>query len=150
MKYQSSKQKMQVTALKNNCSLFSRLFISCQTRDGDLGRFFAHENQATPPSLTIGGKIRLTTKSELLQLLDLKARHHLLPVDAKFLDGAVVIRMHSPGSAKTLQEYVTKIFNPHMLTHMQTADRIDIVWDVYSKESLKSTTREKRGKGVGR
>ena len=31
-----SKQKMQVAALKNDCTLFSRLYVSCQTRDGDL------------------------------------------------------------------------------------------------------------------
>ena len=36
-----SKQKMQVTALKNDCSLFSRLYISCQTRLGDLDFFHA-------------------------------------------------------------------------------------------------------------
>lgn len=100
----SSRQKMQVTALKNDCSLFSRLFISCQTRDGDLDRFFAHENQSTPPSLSVGGKIRSTTKSDLLRCLDLKAAHNLPSVDAKCLDGAAVVRMLSPGSAKTLQE----------------------------------------------
>ena len=44
-----SKQKMQVTALKNDCNLFSRLYISCQTRSGDLETFFMHENQAAPP-----------------------------------------------------------------------------------------------------
>ena len=35
-----SKQKIQVTALKNDCNLFSRLYISCQTRSGDLETFF--------------------------------------------------------------------------------------------------------------
>ena len=28
---------------KYNVSLFSRLFIACQTREGDLENFFAHE-----------------------------------------------------------------------------------------------------------
>ena len=128
---QSSKPKMHVTALKNDCSLFSRLFISCQTRDGDLDRFFAHENQSAPPSLSFRGKIQSTTKSDLLKYLDLKAIHNLPSIDAKCLKGAPVVRMHSPGSAKTIQEYASKVFNPpHMLAHLKTADRIDTVWDI--------------------
>ena len=35
-----SKQKAQLSALKNDCGLFSRLYISCQTRDGDIDNFF--------------------------------------------------------------------------------------------------------------
>ena len=57
-----SKQKTQITALKSDCNLFSRLYIACQTRDGDPDSFFKHENQNTPPSLSLGGKIRLGTK----------------------------------------------------------------------------------------
>ena len=56
---------MQVAALKNDCALFSRLYVSCQTRDGDLDTFFTHENQAAPPSLSVGGKLRLGTKADL-------------------------------------------------------------------------------------
>ena len=40
----SSKDK----GLNKNCQLFSRLFISCQTRQGDLQELFKHENQPTP------------------------------------------------------------------------------------------------------
>ena len=58
----TSKQKMQLTNLKNDCNLFSRLYVSCQTRDGDLDQFFTHENQAAPPSLSQGGKPRLGKK----------------------------------------------------------------------------------------
>ena len=35
-----SKTKHQITSLKSDCSLFSRLFISCQTREGNLEDFF--------------------------------------------------------------------------------------------------------------
>ena len=48
----SSKEKV----LKDNCQLFSRLFISCQTRQCDLQEFFKHENQPTPASLSDSGK----------------------------------------------------------------------------------------------
>ncbi len=30
------------------------------------------------------------------------------------------------------------------------SDRIDIIWDIYRAESLKESTREKRGKGIRR
>ena len=35
-----SKQKLQVATLKSDCNLFSRLYVSCQTRSGDLDSFF--------------------------------------------------------------------------------------------------------------
>src|SRR5258705_211112 len=40
------------SSLKNDCTLFSRLFIASQIRNGDLDEFFRHENQAYPPSLS--------------------------------------------------------------------------------------------------
>ena len=39
-----SKQKAQITALKEDSALFSRLYIACQSREGDLQDFFKHEN----------------------------------------------------------------------------------------------------------
>ena len=38
---------------------------------------------------------------------------------------------------------------PHT-TQLQTAQRVDVVFDTYIQNSLKSTTRQKRGKGVRR
>ena len=47
------KRKQQLTSLKSDVQLFSRLYIGCQTRDGNLDEFFRHENQACPPSCTL-------------------------------------------------------------------------------------------------
>ena len=44
-----SKGKQQLASLMNDVALFSRLYIGCQTRDGNLEEFFRHENQACPP-----------------------------------------------------------------------------------------------------
>jgi hypothetical protein len=41
-----------VKVLKNDMQLFSRLFVSCQTRVCNLEEFFRHENQPFPPSLS--------------------------------------------------------------------------------------------------
>ena len=39
---------------------------------------------------------------------------------------------------------------PYILSWFEGNDRIDIVWDVYSKTSLKSGTRKQRGSGARR
>ena len=57
-------------SLKSDCQLFSRLYIACQLRDGDLQHFFAHENQPEHPSLTTQGKLRKGTKSDRLPCLE--------------------------------------------------------------------------------
>ena len=147
-----TRQQNHITALKNDCSLFSRLYIACQTRDGDLDTFFAHENQATPPSLSLGGKIRPSAKSDLLHCIELCEKQLLQApnVDAIILDGAAVVHMLHPGTARAFQDYADTVFGSYILSQLQNADRVDIVWDVYMEDSLKATTREKRGKGVRR
>ena len=37
---------------------------------------------------------------------------------------------------------------PHLQSHLQGTERLDVVWDTYRPESLKESTRQKRGKGV--
>ena len=69
------------------------------------------------------------------------------PVDAIILDGAVAVQMMAPGAARTFGQYFDMVFQPFILKQLESASRIDIVWDVYRKDSLKSATREKRGSG---
>jgi len=64
------KAKAKMAGLKSDRNLFSRLYIACQTRDGDLTEFFSHENQAFPPSLSNEiGEMRACAKSDLVQCL---------------------------------------------------------------------------------
>jgi len=67
---EKSRAKHQLSSLKSDCLLFSSLYISCQTREGDLDEIFAHENQACPPSLSNMGKLRLGTKSDIVGCLE--------------------------------------------------------------------------------
>ena len=71
-------------------------------------------------------------------------------VDAIILDGAVVVHMLHPGTAKTFQEYADFVFGPYISSQIDKTSRVDVVWDVYQPDSLKGTTRKKRGKGVRR
>ena len=59
-----------LTVLRNDCSLFSWLFIACQTKKEDLPEFFRHENKPLPPSLSKLGDMRTGRKADLLKCLE--------------------------------------------------------------------------------
>ena len=92
-------------------------------RDGDLDTFFTHENQSTP-SLSLGGKIRLGTKEDLLQCLELEEiqETNAPVVNAKFFD---VVQMLRPGTAKTFQDYADAVFSSYMSSHILNLGQID-------------------------
>ena len=130
-----------------------RLYVACQTRGGDLDQFFSHEIQAVPPAISCGGKQRIGAKADLLHCFESCVASKSLStseVDAIILDGVVVVHMLHPGTAKTFQEYAGFVFGPYISSQIDKTSRVDVVWDVYLLESLKRTTRQKRGKGVRR
>ena len=149
-----SSASLRVSSLKNDVSLFSRLYIACQSRDGNLEEFFRHENQACPPSLSQHGKLRLGTKADLLPCLEnLIEQNDNLPAlhpDVIILDGAAVVNFLKPHVSSTFDDYAHKVFLPYVLSQVNRANRVDIVWDRYFNNSLKSQTRSKRGKGIRR
>ena len=61
-----------------------------------------------------------------------------------------MVQMLNPGTAKTFLDYVEQVFLPYVSAQLENTTRVDIVWDVYQTDSLKGTTRQKRGKGVRR
>ena len=71
---EKSRTKYQLSSLKNDCSLFCSLYISCQTCDGDIDDFFSHEKKACLPSLSSMGKLRLGKKSKLRVVFDASAK----------------------------------------------------------------------------
>ena len=95
------KVKMQISSLKSDCNPFARLYIACQMRDGNLEKFFKHENQSEPPSLASMGKLRLGQKSDLLPCF--KQDRGLSPpeVDVKDFDGVALVKMLPSRQCKT-------------------------------------------------
>ena len=152
--HQKSSKQLQLSSLKNDCSLFSRLYIASQTQNGDLDEFFSHENQACPPVLSNNGSIRDGNKSELLHCLEeLVPVEESLPsprIEVLILDGAAIVNMLKPVNSKTFQDYANNVFVPYINSQLQHVSRLDLVWDVYKPESLKADTRSKRGKGIRR
>ncbi|KAI8503415.1 hypothetical protein Bbelb_192360 [Branchiostoma belcheri] len=142
---------MKINLLKNESSLFARLYIACQTRDGDLDNFFAHENHPFPPSLSSYGHLRLGKKADLMCCLEERVAESTIyarpDADVMIMDGAVLVNILRPGACKTFDEYATKLFVPYVNREQNHVQRADIVWDRYFDNSLKSQTREKRAAG---
>lgn len=150
---QTSKQGKKISALQSNVALFAQLYVAMQNRDSDLKEFFAHEVHSFPPSLSDFGVLRLpTAKSDLLKCFPSYAEQSNPPThfDCRILDGAVIVHSLQPAGAVTFEDYADKIFIPHIQHHLQQSQRVDIVWDAYIPDSLKESTREKRGAGVRR
>ena len=137
-----STAKQTVSSLKSDCALFARLFIACQTRDGDLDNFFKHENHAYAPSLSQLGKLRLGTKSDLVEWLEKLCTScgEAPPVDVIILVGAAIINLLKPIGVKTFQEYSTLVFLPYVKSLLRNV----IIWDVYLEGSPLHERSEER------
>ena len=110
------KDKQQAPMLKNDCNIFSQLFISCQTREGNLDEFFKHETMTCPPSLSNNGKMNTRTKSYLVSCLEdlLPSSDMNMKPTCIILDGAVIVQMLKPRSVKTFNEYADQVFIPYI------------------------------------
>ena len=93
--------------------------------------------------MSLGGKLRLGTKADLLDCLGLEEIQstNTPSVDAKLLDGAAIVQMLNPGTARAIQGYFDLVFLSYVSNQLRTAKRVDIVWDAYISDSLKGTTR---------
>ena len=148
---ESCKTSQQLSSMKSDCALFARLYISCQTRDGDLDEFFKHENQGCPPSLSYVGKLCLPKKkcepTECLEANTTRRTEMPSAVDATIIDGAAVV---IKPRTKTFFRYAEQSFLPYEKSQLRHVKHVDIVWDEYVENSLKAITRSERGTGVRR
>ena len=140
------KGKEMISELKSEASLFSRLYVSCQRRDGNMDEFFRHEHQPFPPSLSTSGSLRQSKKSDLVNCLEelMQPVENRPPYDVNILDGAVIVNMLKPGMAKTFGQYSESIFCQYLKSELSRACRVDVVWDIYIPNSLKSQARLQR------
>ncbi len=147
------KKDTKAAGMKSDVQLFPRMYIACQNRDGDLDTFFKHENHAWPPSLAENDMMRATNKSDLLTCIEpLVPKPTVKPeVDMKIIDGAFLVHTLDPKKSnvvlKTFQDYSQKLFLPYVTRQLNNVKRLDIVWDTYIADSLKSQARECRGDG---
>ena len=141
-----------VSSLKQNCSLFAQLYVSCQVREGNLDEFFSHENQNFPPSISQQGRLKFGQKSDLLECLESSLAHQstaLSPaVQVKVFDGAALVNMLKPYPGSTFAENAANVFISYLQNQLEDTERLHLVWDRYLEDSLKGSTREKRRKGL--
>ena len=132
--------------------LFSKLFISCQSRECDLKEFFCHENQSHPAALSDEGKLHTCQKSHLTSILqNLVTTPETEPdADTIIIDGAALVYSLPPRISKTFEEYAMFDVLPTIQAYSTKYNRTDIVFDVYHQSSLKVEIRSKRGRGVRR
>ncbi|CAC5385431.1 unnamed protein product [Mytilus coruscus] len=58
--------------------------------------------------------------------------------------------MLKPSKSRNFDDYADLVFCTYIRKHLETVTRVDVVWDAYIDNSLKATTRSKRGKGIRR
>ena len=154
MQKENSREQKQLKSLKRDRTLFSTLYIVCQVRQTNMADFFAHENQSYPPSLSDYGSMRYGTKADLLACVEELVPHHetVNPLDAQMiiLDGAAIVNMIKPGTSESFDDYILKIIEYIRKQFRGAVLRVDMVFDIYKKDSLKAVTRKKRGKGTRR
>ena len=105
------------------------------------------------PSISVTAwKTAAVLKTQLLECLEKSSESHSDAPSQQviILDGAAIVNILRPVGIKTFQDYAMKVFIPYIQSQLRVADRVDIVWDEYIENSLKSQTRSKRGKGIRR
>ena len=126
------------------------MFIVCQSRELDLNEFFKYENQPYPPSLSNNGDLYLTSKSDLKTLLEsytcIDIQHSMPQSDALLVDGSTFVYSLETQSS-TFSEFAETTFAGKIGEFVENHRRIDVVFDVYLRNSLKFFTRKKRGQG---
>ena len=146
-----SKSKQKVINLNSERRLYANLYVACQSREGDLDNFFAHENHTFPVSISEYGKLRkCTSKSHFLQCVESMAevKYDAPEVSMKVIDGAAFVNMNPPRSSSPYGNYCEEELFRRIRYASQHTERLDIIFDVYQENSLKSQTRENRGEGI--
>ena len=110
-----TKSTSKICNLQNDVHLFSRMYISCQTRDSDMDAFFEYENHAWPPSLASNGIMHQTSESTLMECLGYRNQNlfqmlmstllMMLPLFTYWIQ-----RNHK--SVKTFHDYAQLVFLP--------------------------------------
>ena len=123
-----------------------------QHRESDMSKFFSHENQ--PFLLHYLTRENCVLERNLICLkfwcMIFTVNLLILRIHTRLLDGAAVVHLLPTVSVATFDEYADKIFLPHISKQLESCTRVDIVWDIYIPNSIKQSTREKRGKGIRR
>lgn len=134
-----SKAAQKNKMIKNDCQLFSRLYIGSTNRFADLNEFFAHENQPFPISISDNGHLRFGTKSDILSCLELLYKDvevgEPTNITSYQIEGAIIPHFITTTTSKTFADYSTKV-QSYINNFTGNYKRVDVVWDIYKPDSL--------------
>ena len=139
-----------LAARKDESSLFGQLFVTLDSRQGNLSLFFEHESSLPPPAMKT-----MTNKTDLLHcILEYSAEEEVGDMeisdvpeshDAVIIDGGALIHSLSlRPSCSTFDDYSSMVFGPRIRYELRSCNRLDIIWDRYLPMSIKGGTRDKR------
>ena len=116
-----------------------------------MDNFFQYENQDYPPSISIFNELRSGNKADLLKYLektgDSPALSEPPQSDMVIIDGTAIVNALKPDAGMTFKDYAANKFIPRISTLLSNVKRIDVIFDVYLEDSLKSTARLHHGQG---
>ena len=70
-------------------------------------------------------------------------------MDVLVLDGAAIVHLVKPNGVVTaFIEYADDQFLPYLQQQIHSVQRLDVVWDRYLLMTLKTATRQRRGRGI--
>ena len=145
------RRKLEVSVIKSFQAKTTQIWFATNSGRIINDSVFSHESSTLPTLLTRKGSLHHVNKSEIRDCIVPADLDNQRPVTTSaVLDGVFLVQMIRPGSDVTIRDYFTDVFVPYILPWFERNNRVDIVWDVYSKTSLKSRTREQRGKGARR
>ena len=101
-----------------------------------------------PPSLYKHGVQRSDQKSDLLSCLEVECPSDFDEADAKLIDGAHMVHFRPDASIKSFHDYADRKVLPYIETQLANTKIVDVIWDRYLPDSLKATTRQRRGTGI--
>ena len=111
-------------------------------------KFFQHEPNGYPLSLSCSTLLRPCSKSDLLKVFDTVCSfsNAIQKTDGLVLDGSLISQMKRPTSQmKSFQDYLNAV-KSYVVKKCGSYEHISVVFDVYIENSLKAATRQSRGK----
>ena len=142
---------MKLLSRKSDCQLYASLYIANQAEQADLDEFFAHKNHAYPMSLSEYGKLRKTGKYEFLNCLEeIQEPSYDGPHDMEMIViyGVVLVYLNPPKHSRTFGEYRESELGEQLERLAVPVSQLNLVFDVYSEDSLKAETQEGRENGA--
>ena len=113
---------------------YTNLYVTCKSREGNLGNFFMHENHLYPPAISEHTNLRkCLSKSDFLVCINgyAEPKYALSVVEMEVIEGAMFVSMNSPAIFNAHGEYCDIKLKANILKIADALQQVDIVFDTY-------------------